>query len=56
MCKISKNTLNFGAMADLGVHKTDLLHYLTSDVIAKVTASFSTLDKTYSDGRSQSLG
>lgn len=45
-----ENKAVFGAMADLGVHKTDLLHYLTGDVITQVTASFGTLDKTCSDG------
>lgn len=45
-----KNKAAFGAMADLGVHKTDLLHYLTGDVITQVTASLGTLDKTNSDG------
>lgn len=39
----------FGAMADLGVHKTDLIHFLTSDVITEVTAQISTLDKKYPD-------
>lgn len=45
-----KNRAAFGAMADLGVHKTDLLHYLTGDVITQVTSSFGVLDKTYPDG------
>jgi len=40
----------FGAMADLGVHKTDLIHFLTGDVITEVTAHVSTLDKKYPDG------
>lgn len=45
-----KSRAAFGAMADLGVHKTDLIHYLTGDVITGVTADFGTLDKKYPDG------
>ena len=40
----------FGAMADLGIHKTDLLHFLTGDVITRVEAQLATLDKRYPDG------
>ena len=40
----------FGAMADLGVHKTDLMHYLLGEPIVKVTAQIATLDKKYPDG------
>ncbi|MBQ6326850.1 MAG: Gfo/Idh/MocA family oxidoreductase [Clostridia bacterium] len=41
----------FGALADLGVHKTDLIHYLLGERIVKVSANFVTLDKKYPDGR-----
>ncbi|MDO4272180.1 MAG: Gfo/Idh/MocA family oxidoreductase [Eubacteriales bacterium] len=39
-----------GAMADLGVHKTDLLQFLLNDKINAVTAYMGTLDKTDSQG------
>lgn len=34
-----------GAMGDLGVHKTDLIHYLTGQKIRTVSAVLSTIDK-----------
>lgn len=46
-----KRTAQFGAMADLGVHKTDLLHYLTGKKIVKTSAVITTVDKRYPDGR-----
>ena len=39
-----------GAMADLGIHKTDLIQYLTGQKVVEVQAALSTLDKKYSDG------
>ncbi len=45
-----KNVAVFGAMADLGVHKVDLAHYLLSDHVKTVTAFAITLDKKTSDG------
>lgn len=45
-----KKSAAFGAMADIGVHKTDLLHYLLGEHIVKVSAMFSTMDKKYPDG------
>lgn len=45
-----KKIAHFGAMADLGVHKTDLLHYLLDDEIVEVTARITTLDKKFPDG------
>lgn len=39
-----------GAMADLGVHKTDLIQYLTSSKIVETTAVVTTLDKRYESG------
>ena len=39
-----------GAMADLGIHKTDLIQYLLGQTVVKVTANLSTLDKKFSDG------
>ena len=34
-----------GAMADLGVHKTDLIQYILDDVVEETTAKVITLDK-----------
>ncbi len=39
-----------GAMADLGVHKTDLIRYLLGQDIVEVTAQMATLDKRDSQG------
>ena len=39
-----------GAMADLGIHKTDLIQFLLGQTIVEVTAKLSTLDKRYADG------
>ena len=40
----------FGAMADLGVHKTDLMHFLLGEPITRVSAVLTTVDKKYPDG------
>jgi len=40
-----------GVMADLGIHKTDLIHFLTGQTILETTARLSTIDKKYADGR-----
>ena len=40
-----------GVMADLGIHKTDLIHFLTGQTIVETTAQLSTIDKKYADGR-----
>jgi predicted dehydrogenase len=40
-----------GVMADLGIHKTDLIHHLTGQTIVETTAKLSTIDKKYADGR-----
>ena len=45
-----KKRASFGALADLGVHKTDLIHYLLNEKIVQVSANFTTLDKRYPDG------
>lgn len=39
-----------GAMADLGVHKTDLIQYLLSQTVVETKATLCTLDKRLSDG------
>lgn len=40
-----RNRAAMGAMADLGVHKTDLIHYLTGQRVVRTTARVATLDK-----------
>ena len=45
-----KKTASMGAMADLGVHKIDLIQYLLSDKIIEVSAKMMTLDKKNSAG------
>lgn len=45
-----KNRAAMGAMADLGVHKTDLIQYLTGQTVVETTARLCTLDKKFSDG------
>lgn len=45
-----KSKSAMGAMADLGVHKTDLIHFLTGQVVVETTASLNTLDKRFENG------
>lgn len=45
-----KNAAGMGALADLGIHKTDLVHYLVGEPITEVYAHTATLDKKYPDG------
>lgn len=45
-----KKQAAFGAMADLGIHKTDLVHYLIGEPITEVYAVTATMDKKTSDG------
>jgi predicted dehydrogenase len=45
-----KNRAAMGAMADLGIHKTDLIHYLTGDHVVETTARLVTMDKRGADG------
>jgi predicted dehydrogenase len=40
-----------GVLGDLAVHKLDLMRYLLCDDFTEATATISTLDKTYPDGR-----
>ncbi|MEF9955162.1 MAG: Gfo/Idh/MocA family oxidoreductase [Clostridium sp.] len=40
-----KNIAIMGAMADLGIHKTDLVQFLTGSRVSEVTAYLGTLDK-----------
>jgi len=39
-----------GVMGDLGIHKTDLIHFLTGQVVVETTARFATLDKRDENG------
>ena len=45
-----KSKAHFGAIVDLGVHKTDLIQYLLDDYIIEVSAYLATLDKKDEDG------
>lgn len=47
---MDKSRSHFGAMADLGVHKTDLIVYLLDSGIAKASAVIGTLQKKFPDG------
>lgn len=44
-----KKMSSFGAMADLGIHKTDLVQFLTGQKVAEVSAFIGTLDKKNAD-------
>lgn len=46
----NKERAVFGAMADLGIHKTDLVHFLIGEPITSVSAVLGTVDKTYPNG------
>ena len=45
-----KDKAAMGAMADLGIHKTDLIQYLLGQRVVRTTARLTTLDKRGSDG------
>ena len=45
-----KKKAAMGAMADLGVHKTDLIQFLTGQRVVRTTAQLVTLDKRGEDG------
>ncbi len=45
-----KSRAAMGAMADLGIHKTDLIQYLTGQTVTEVFARLDTLDKKLADG------
>lgn len=46
-----KSKAAMGAMADLGIHKTDLLHFLTGQVVVEATARLATVDKRGENGQ-----
>lgn len=45
-----KSKAAMGAMADLGIHKTDLIQFLTSQRVVRTTARVTTLDKKDASG------
>lgn len=45
-----KTKAAMGAMADLGIHKTDLIQYLTGQKVVETKAVLTTLDKRYGNG------
>ena len=45
-----EDAAGMGAMADLGIHKTDLIEYLTGQKVVEVSAMMGTLDKKGSGG------
>jgi len=45
-----KNTAAFGSMADLGIHKIDLMRYLIGGDVKSVYSRIATLDKKFPDG------
>lgn len=45
-----KKKAAMGAMADLGIHKTDLIQYLLNDQVVSTTAKLTTMDKRGADG------
>jgi len=47
---IHKSQSAFGVLADLGIHKTDLIHFLLDEPITSVTAMLGTVDKRYPGG------
>lgn len=45
-----KSSAAFGSMADLGIHKIDLIRYLVGDEISSVYSEMTVLDKKFEDG------
>ena len=45
-----KKKAAMGAMADLGIHKTDLIQYITGQKVVETKAVLTTLDKWYGNG------
>lgn len=45
-----KSTASFGSMADLGIHKIDLMRYLVGGKVTSVFSTLATLDKKFPDG------
>ena len=49
-----KSKAAMGVMADLGIHKTDLIHFLTEQTVVETTARLVTVDKC--DARGEPIG
>lgn len=47
----NKGVAAMGAMADLGIHKTDLIQFLLEQNVVSVKATLSTVDKTDAEGK-----
>ena len=47
----NKDLAGMGSLADLGVHKTDLIHFLSGQKVVSVSAMVATLDKKSQDGK-----
>jgi predicted dehydrogenase len=45
-----KKQAAFGALADLGVHKADIIHFLLGEPVVEVISAIGTLDKKFPDG------
>lgn len=45
-----KSAAAFGSMADLGIHKIDLIRYLVGDEVKSAYSTMRVLDKTFEDG------
>ena len=45
-----KTKATMGTLSDLGIHKTDLIQFLTSQRVVRTTAHVTTLDKRYANG------
>lgn len=45
-----KSSAAFGSMADLGIHKIDLIRYLIGDEVESAYSTMKVLDKTFEDG------
>lgn len=50
-----KEKAGMGVIADLGIHKTDLIQYLLQDTIVETTAKLATLNKKDSNGKAISV-
>lgn len=51
----NRNVAAMGAMADLGIHNTDIIQYLLGQNVVSVKATVSTLDKKDTEGRQISV-
>ncbi|MDD2533103.1 MAG: Gfo/Idh/MocA family oxidoreductase [Eubacteriales bacterium] len=47
----TKSAAAFGSMADLGIHKIDLIRYLTGSEVVSVQSTLATIDKKFENGQ-----